>query len=166
MESNKERKVPDTLEKCLEVDPLSQNLWDWAENLEKFGAIILLLIIIAGIVFTGLAVVEAEDLGESSLWAGCLTLLTWAFYAFIEYCVYHALSLLMSALATIVQNTTIAANIAAYNTSIQQGKTSVQVQVDSRAAMKDLGELAKQKAKGIISEEEFEKRREELLKQI
>lgn len=126
MESNKERKVPDTLEKCLEVDPLSQNLWDWAENLEKFGAIILLLIIIAGIVFTGLAVVEADYYGESSLWVGCSTIFTWVFYAIIEYCVYHALSLLMSALATIVQNTTISANVAAYKAGIDQGKVSSQ----------------------------------------
>ena len=126
MELDKERKIPKTLGECLEIDPLSKNLWDWAENLEKFGAIILLLIIIAGIVFTGLAVVEADYNGESLLWRGCSTLFTWVFYAIIEYCVYHALSLLMSALATIVQNTTISANVAAYKAGIERGAVNRQ----------------------------------------
>lgn len=166
MELNRERKVPKTLEGCLEVDPLSESLWNWAENLERFGKILLVILLVCGLIVVIYAGIAAEDAHESVWGAVLSTGFTWIFYAFIEYCAYHALSLLMSALATIVQNTTIAANIAAYNTSIQQGIISVQVQVDSRAAMKDLGELAKQKAKGIISEEEFEKRREELLKQI
>ena len=44
-------------------------------------------------------------------------LLETALYAFLEYCAYHILALLIGALASIVQNTKISANVALYNTT-------------------------------------------------
>lgn len=48
-------------------------------------------------------------------------LLETALYAFIEYCTYHVLALLISSLASIVQHTKITANIALYNCAKTEG---------------------------------------------
>lgn len=127
MELDKERKIPKTLGECLEIDPLSKNLWGWAENLESFGKILLAIILVCGFVLVIYAGIAANEEYESVWGAVLSTGFTWILYAFIEYCVYHALSLLMSALATIVQNTTITANIAAYHAnSVKDTHDSVQ----------------------------------------
>jgi len=48
----------------------------------------------------------------------------WALYAFLEYCLYHAIALLISALACITQNTIITADIALFTALQQAGGTS------------------------------------------
>ena len=158
---NKKYKVPKTIEECVEVDSLSKHLWNWAHRLERYGKIVLGIIIACGFILAIYAGIVANETGEFVWGAILMTAGTWTAYAVVEYCAYYALFLLISALASVVQNTTITANIAVYSASYQRGRTA-----DSQSVMKELGELAKRKAQGEILEDEFRKKREELLKQI
>lgn len=127
--------VPHKLDDCIKPDNVSTNLWTWCERLENWGKILFIIILICGIIATISTAVETYQLFDEfsgysermlleygielpSLFESiCLSLLRWALYAFLEYCAYHVLALLIGALATITQNSAITANIALYNTS-------------------------------------------------
>ena len=127
------KQVPRTLAECTETDETVSNLHTWAERLETWGKIVFIILITVGVLDTIISAVAAHELLESSFSRNELialgesapsvgevvikSLLTWAFYAFLEYCVYHVLALLISALATITQNTTVSANVALYKCS-------------------------------------------------
>ena len=137
---NTERAIPKNLSECTKTNATVANLHNWSEWLEKWGKIIFWVIVIIGAV---VSVVEAVDTHEfrseyryeleelERLGTPVPTvaevfisnILTWGFYAFLEYCAYHVLALLISALASITQNTMISANVALYNANA--GKNSV-----------------------------------------
>lgn len=117
-----ERRIPKSLKDCYATDYVSSNLWNWSNQLESWGRIILVILIIIGIISTiGQAVLVAEDNVDFVFLTVITSIATWTFYAFIEYCVYHVLSLLIASLATIVQNTRITANVAIYNAAKEEG---------------------------------------------
>ena len=116
------RTVPASVSGCLKQDKLSQALWQWAQNLENYGRIILLVLVICGCITTistGMSTYDGlrydDNRGMATFLAAAVTALQWAFYAFLEYCVYHALSLLMGALASIVQSNKITSDLALYH---------------------------------------------------
>ena len=102
-----------------------QIFWIWAERLKKWGSVLFGLIIIFGIIntiSTGVTIYrEIDILGNedaatpATVFAVLTSLFTYAFYAFLEYCAYHAIALLIGALASIVQNTNVSANLALYS---------------------------------------------------
>lgn len=128
---NSQKKVPKTLNECIKPDGVSMNLWSWAERLEKWGSVLFKLIIVYGIINTIYSCVTAYQ--ETVIWgeediailAVFFAILKGSFiytlYAFLEYCAYHAIALLLGALASIVQNTNISANLALYSTKAKSG---------------------------------------------
>jgi len=114
----KER-IPQSLKECYLEDGLSGKLKSWSERLEHGGEIIFRILIIVGIISTIVDGIEAkhmEDITGGSVWVTIISsLIIWSLYAAIEYFVYRALSLLIAALASIVENTRITANVALYS---------------------------------------------------
>ena len=142
---NTTKTVPKTLNECIQIDAVSENLWIWSERLERWGRILFYVLIIVGIIATcvtasetqelldevyndvspfelaqaGIEIPSVSDVVIDSLWK-------WGLYAFLEYCAYHVLALLIGALASITQNTIISANIAVFqaNASAPAAATS------------------------------------------
>lgn len=118
---------------------------DLVRTIRKMGEILFVLLIVIGIIDTVIAGVNAhqviqeigaetiEEIREASVELGIEiptvfealvdNLLSWTLYAFLEYCAYHILALLVGSLATIVQNTKITANITLYNSAKAEGFT-------------------------------------------
>ncbi len=133
---NIKKEIPKNIEECYKTDPITQNLWVWAERLERWGLVICVFMAIVGvieIISTGIQVAEilsgynqymsTDYYSVSDAVFDCL--LNWVFYCFLEFCVYHVLALLVGSLATIVQNTKISANVAIYNLSKGKNETPV-----------------------------------------
>lgn len=119
---NSEKKIPKSLKDCYATDNVSSNLWNWSNWLEVWGGRVLIILIIIGIISTIGDAREISIIDEDLVFMTVISsITTWVLYAFIEYCAYNALSLLIAALATIVQNTKITANIALYNTAKEEG---------------------------------------------
>ena len=106
---------PKTIEDCTAPDKLTQSLWNWAKNLEKYGAMILVLILIGGII-TALsnAKTVADYTGEQEFSTALFlaSFFNTIIYAVLEYLVYHVLALLTASLARIVQSTRTTARLA------------------------------------------------------
>ena len=127
---NNETQIPRNLSECTKVNATVTNLHNWSERLEKWGKILFWIIVIFGIIVSIVEMSETQELRQlyrdslkeymelpSELEVFLNKLLTWGFYAFLEYCAYHVLALLISALASITQNTIISANVALYEAS-------------------------------------------------
>ena len=122
------KKIPKNIEECIKQDLVSKNLWEWCKKLEKWGKILFWVLIIGGLFLSINSSIIEEEIIVSS-WVGETTEIreTFSFeifiplflnsilYAFIEYWTYHIITMLIGALASIVQNTTINSNIALYN---------------------------------------------------
>ena len=170
------REPPASISDCLKTDILSQTLWEWAQSIENLGRIVLGILIICGIVvtvFTGMSTSQeygsyiSDDEGIVVIAATILAALQWGLYAFIEYCVYHATALLMGALASIVQSNRISSDLAVYNAGLIQESIGIGEQSSNKHfSVEDLGELAKKKAQGLISDTEYEIQRNEILKHL
>lgn len=121
---NQEKEIPKTFEDCYKTDYVTKNLFGWADRIERWGFFLLILIIIFGIIntiFTGITTYQevdvlgsSDDATISTILAVLTSLFTCALYAFIEYCIFKAISLLINALASIVKNTRITAKVALY----------------------------------------------------
>ena len=116
------KQIPKTLSECVSPDATATNLHYWSEKLENWGQILFVILIIIGIISTIVDTVNMSDVNEDMAFATFLSsAITWALYAFIEYCAYHVLALLISALASITQNTIISANVALYESAKSEG---------------------------------------------
>lgn len=121
---SKKQKTTNSIDDCLKPDGITNNLWVWAERLEKFGQILFWVIVFFGVIVavsTSTVVKETVNvfdrvvLEEKFSISVFLTKLgQTALYAFIEYCAYHVLALLISALANITQNTKATAKLTEY----------------------------------------------------
>lgn len=110
--------VPTSLEECYEPDDVSRKLLQWADWLKIWGKRVLIILLIFGIFSTIEDAVAMADIDEELVVFTIISsLASWVLYAFIEYCTYNAVSLLVLALATIVQNTKITAYTTLYNAS-------------------------------------------------
>lgn len=124
------KKVPQTFEECYQQDKVSSNLWIWAKRLETLGAVLLVALAVIGIGMSiqasfvdEVASFSSYTYTETVFHADILftSLITWALYAFLEYCAYHILALFIGSLGSIVQNTNISANVALYNSAKAEG---------------------------------------------
>ena len=128
-----EREIPKTLQECKQADETVINLHTWAERLENWGQILFYILIIVGAISTIIDTVNMGDINEDLMLTTFFSsAISWALYAFIEYCAYHVLALLISALASITHNTHISANVAlleaSKNANIPQEKAAPIVQ--------------------------------------
>ncbi len=114
-----EREAPESIEECCKIDETTKSLLKWKNNVEKWGSIMLGLIILAGFfisIFNG--IFSAETTAEGGNIFGAVsflsTLLMWIVYAIIEYWVYSTVALVIEALASIVYSNRITANVSLY----------------------------------------------------
>lgn len=109
------KSIPRDLDECRLIDRTSRELWKISSLVETWGVIILIAILILGTIFTVGAVVLMSDLVEGSGFATFIcSAAIWGISGFIVYVFYHLISLAVRALAAIVQNTTISANVSLY----------------------------------------------------
>ena len=141
---NNETQIPKNLSECMKTNATVSNLHRWSERLEKWGKLIFWIIVILGIFVTIAEMIETQELRQAyrdmmeqyielpSEWEVFFNkLLTWAFYAFLEYCAYHVLALLISALASITQNTIITANVSLFKASGGSAASETAPQTDT-----------------------------------
>ncbi len=114
-DDNQLRKTVYTAEECTAPSKTVQNLWKWAHNLDILGIIGAILILAVGLfsaIGSGKAAAEGiryKDFVFSVFFHEfILTLL----YAFLEYCAFHALALIISSLGSITYNTDVTAKTA------------------------------------------------------
>lgn len=121
-----------TVDECVQNDKLSNNLWTWAHRLETLGMALFVFLLVYGIyaavqgatveVVKGTYYQRVET--EFDFMAFLVGLINWALYAFIEYCLYHVVALLIGALAGIYQNTKAAARLQEYH--IRKGEGTLE----------------------------------------
>ncbi len=114
---NEKTKAVKSIDECVQVDPVSKELWAWAENVEKWGKILLYGLIIFGVISSISLGVITDEYGDFDSWSFLLfitNLIDYIFYAFIEYIVYHVVAVLIASLASITQHTTVSAKLAEY----------------------------------------------------
>lgn len=112
--SNKQ--IPQNLSECTREDATATNLHYWSERLESWGHFVFIFLIVIGIFSTVIDTYTVAQADEEMALVTCFSsIIEWGLYAFLEYCAYHVLALLISALASITQNTIITANVSLYD---------------------------------------------------
>ena len=122
-ENSMNESVPQTIEDCTAQDGLTKTLWRWAINLEKYGAVLLVIIIIGGLIAAwsnAQVIVNAAGKTEFSAPLFIAAFFNTIIYAVLEYFVYHVLALLVGSLAKIVQSTRATARLAEWNARNQK----------------------------------------------
>lgn len=130
---NAEKRIPINLSECYKTDNTTRNLWIWCERLEKWGKGLFCFLIISGLIIAIASSITVKEVVKGTYYVYTETetsfdvaifitsLIQTATYAFLEYCTYHVLALLVGSLATIVQNAKITANVALYNAAKEEG---------------------------------------------
>ena len=138
---NNQKNIPRNLEECYRQNDVSADLRSWGKKAEKLGKVLFIIIIIAGIIVSLATSITSKTVIKGSYYSYTDTetdfnfqlflikSVTYAIYAFAEYCIYHIVVLLMYSLAEIVQNSSITANIALYNSN--GGNSEVSDEADS-----------------------------------
>lgn len=118
-----------TVDECVQNDKLSNNLWTWAHRLETLGMVLFVFLLVYGIYaakqvamveeIVGVYYTRVETKFDSTVFF--VELINWALYAFVEYCLYHVVALLIGALAGIYQSTKAAARLQEYHIRKEEG---------------------------------------------
>lgn len=120
-ETLKEAQI-NSINDCTRIDPVSDNLWTWAKRIETLGKILFWILIIDGLILSilsGYAGIGIEKYlmpndNEFNFNIFLMSFLEYGLYAYLEFCSYHILALLIGSLASIVQNTRTTAKLAEY----------------------------------------------------
>lgn len=119
--------IPKNFKECYASDKTSERLWFLCEKIEGWGKFLLWFIVVSGLIIALLSSITVREISKGVYFTYTdretsfdfmifiTMMLSTITYAFIEYCVYHILALLISSLASIVHNTRVTANIAIYN---------------------------------------------------
>lgn len=134
--------IPKNLSECTKFDPTANCLNSWANRLERWGEVLFVFLVISGAIISLILGLNAADNAfhddEFIAFMGAFfsSVLSWGLYAFVEYCAYHAIALLISALARIVQNTSVTSNVALYSAyqEYKSCETSVEDSIPSTPA--------------------------------
>ena len=122
-EDSMRESVPKTIEECTAQDGLTRNLWSWAINLEKYGAVLLVIILVGGLIsafMNARSVTNMAGAAEFSVSLFIASFINTIIYAVLEYLVYHVLALLVGSLAKIVQSTRTTARLAEWEARNRQ----------------------------------------------
>lgn len=161
----KKKTIPQSLSDCYKNDSITDNLWLWCERLEKFGKILFWFIIVGGIITAFATSFSTETVTKGTYYTYTDTetefnialfitsLLRTALYAILEYCAYHAIALLLAALASLVMNTKITANIALYTNAKKEPKTAKESHIKEKNSVEE--EEAKEIKKLKEEQEKF-----------
>ncbi len=124
--------VPKSLSDCIQPDGVSKKLWHWAEKIEMWGGVIFVCLCFYAVISTiyegittynTVVVLSSDDSvrATTTFFSIFTNICTFSIYAFLEYIIYHAITLLIGALASIVQNTNISTNLSLYNVMAKPG---------------------------------------------
>lgn len=109
----------DSIEACLEKDPLTDCLWKWGGRIGTFGTVLLVFIIVGGFIISIVSGFGIEESYYNHITFNAGTMFISLFYtaciAILELCIYQALSLFLRAMARIHHNTRVTAKLAEYN---------------------------------------------------
>lgn len=115
---------PISVEDSIKSDRVIDNLWSWCSRLETLGFVLFIILIIIGIITSIISGFETVGITYSgkpeykfNFGTFFVNLMGSALYAFIEYCAYHVIALLIGALASITQNTKATARLLEYQLS-------------------------------------------------
>lgn len=115
---------PISVEDSVKTDRVINNLWCWCSRIETLGMVLFLILIIIGVitaVISGFETIGINYSGkpkvEFNFGTFIVNLINSALYAFIEYCAYHIIALLIGALASITQHTKATAKLLEYQLS-------------------------------------------------
>ena len=123
---NKEREIPKSLLDCTRTNKTVDNLHSSAESWESFGKVFGVIIAIVGLIVACFTVANTDEGEGESAAVFIVTMGQWLLYASLTYLVSHAVALLISALASITQNTMISANVALLQASKDATKETIQ----------------------------------------
>ena len=114
----KHRNIPHSLEECTQTGETAAKLYQFASQLEKWGNRLLIILMIAGILFTIVNIIGLIDVNEALIIPTLISsVLSWSIYTAIAFFAYHLFAILIRALASITENTTITANVALWEAS-------------------------------------------------
>lgn len=131
-ERESKKRIPKALNECTETPNTVKQLHMWADLLERWGQIVFYILIVAGFVTTIVDVITLIDYEEELIFSTVVSdAISWTLYTLIEFFTYNALVLLINALALIVHNTSIAANVALYESSKNSSTSSEPAQSKS-----------------------------------
>ena len=111
---------PKTVTECYAVSRLSLKLLELGNDIKKYGKILCYCVIAFGVInaLISAGVIEVFSYEDAMMETGfvmfLITLVTWGIYAFFVFLGYEILSMLLSAVATITQNSYVSANVALY----------------------------------------------------
>lgn len=106
-----------SIEECVKMDSVSEELWNWSANCEHLGKILFFGLIIWGIISSVVASIIFDEYGDFEKWNVMIfvtNIIRYGLYAYLEYLIYHTVALLLASWASITQNTRITARIAEY----------------------------------------------------
>ena len=124
-----EKSIPKTLKECCQTGSLAADLMAWYGRIQSLGSILMIVLIIAGLIVSIAGSYSTQvvthgyyytytDTETTFSWTVFFTsIATWTLYILMEYVAYNVLSLLLASLSAIVENTSIAANVALYTAS-------------------------------------------------
>jgi len=135
-----EKRIPKTLNECMKPNSTVSELYLWAERVENWGHILLALLTIGGIILTIVEAVSLVDVNEDMIIPTIITsIITWGLYVFLAYCAYHAISLLLYALASITHHTMISANVALFESQNNSNTAEEKPKAPQQTPQKPLG---------------------------
>lgn len=110
--------IPTSLDQCTTVGKVPGALKNWAENLTTYGNVICCIIAAFAVINTATAIFTALNTDDVDVVAAIVSALiggmTTIIYALIALWSAYAIALILEALANIVYNTSVSANIALY----------------------------------------------------
>lgn len=117
-------KSPVSVEDSVKTDKVISELWSWCSGVETLGMILFVILIIIGIITSIIAGFEPDGTSyygevkyKFNFGTFFINLIDAAICAFIEYCIYHVVALLIGALASITQHTKATAKLLEYQLS-------------------------------------------------
>ena len=122
-----EKRIPRTLRACTATDATVLDLYIWSDRVEKWGGIVLLVLIVVGFLVTIVETVAQIDVNEEMVIPTLITsVVSWGLTAFLTYCAYQVTALLLRAMAKITHHTMIAANVALYESNKEENEREEQ----------------------------------------
>lgn len=108
---------PQSVEDCTAKDKLTTELWNWANNLEKYGTAVLLLLILGGLISGFFDAKEAAGLTDDDFSAAVFVaaIVKTSVAAIMTYLAFHSIALLVGSLARIVQSSRTTARLAEWH---------------------------------------------------
>lgn len=125
-----EREVPVSFEECYKSDKISEALYALSEKVSTWGTALLVILILAGVIISIMASLTTTTSTVETLYEQYETteevfdvgvfftnIFSWSIYAIVEYASCKFISLLLTALGSIVRSNRITSNIALYKAS-------------------------------------------------